>query len=274
MNNAAIIGCGYIGSAVAGLWHSKGFHVTATTRNPLKLKQLSKVAQKCVVLKGPKEEEFIPLIAHNDLILVSIAADSVHHYQSAYLDIAQLLRRIALEIDKPCSLIYTSSSSVYGDHHGQWVDETSALKGGSDTARILIDTEETYLSLAEVGWDVTILRLAEIYGPHRLLSERAKELAGQTLPGSGANYTNMAHRDDCAAAVEYAARHRLTGIYNIADDDHPTRKELYDALTNNLQLPSVTWDPKLASLDRGNKRVSNHKIKGEGFTFHHPHRVI
>ena len=69
-------------------------------------------------------------------------------------------------------------------------------------------------------------------------------------------------------------RHHLTGIYNLADDDHPTRKELYDEISKKFQVPEVTWDPSLTSLRSGNKRVSNHKIKQSGYRFVHPHRVL
>jgi nucleoside-diphosphate-sugar epimerase len=272
--NIVIIGCGYIGSETALIWKKKGHIVTSTTRNPDRLQQLSKVSQKSIILKGNDEDELIPLITDNEVILVAIAADSPEHYESAYLNTAQIFRHLALEMDLPRHLIYTSSTSVYGDHHGQWVDETSELLAKSDQAKILIEAEKTYLSLAEIGWRVSILRLAEIYGPGRELSFRVKQLEGHTLPGSGGHYTNMVHKSDCAAAIDYALRHHLEGTYNLADDEHPTRKELYDAISQKFKIPKVKWDPEHTSLHTGNKRVSNHKIKAEGFAFLHPHRVL
>lgn len=272
--NIAIIGCGYVGLEVAGAWTKKGDHVTATTRTPERLKELSKVAQKSVILKGNDEDEFVPLIAHNETILVTTAADSMEHYESAYLHTAQIFRHLALEMDLPRDLIYTSSSSVYGDHHGLWVDETSELLGKSEQAKILIEAEKTYASLEELGWNVCILRLSEIYGPDREISKRVKSLAKHPVPGSGDQYTNMVHKADCVGAINYALRHHLTGIYNLADDDHPTRKELYDGIAEKFRWPSLKWDPSLTSLHSGNKRVSNHKIKKAGYRFTHPHRVL
>jgi nucleoside-diphosphate-sugar epimerase len=259
---------------VSALWKKKGFYVTATTRNPEKLDALSIAAQKCMILKGNDEEELTPLIANNAVLLMTIAADSPEHYESAYLNTAQILRHLALEMDMPRHLIYTSSTSVYGDHHGQWVDETSELKASSAQAKILIDAEKHYLSLQELGWHVCILRLAEIYGPERELSRRVKQLEGHTLPGSGVHYTNMIHKADCASAIDYAHRHQLEGVYNLADEDHPTRKELYDAVSHKFRLPRVKWDSEHTPLHTGNKRVSNHKIKSEGFVFRHPIRIL
>lgn len=272
--NIAIIGCGYIGLEVASMWTRKGFHVTATTRSPERLHELSKVAQKSVILKGNDEDEFVPLIANNETILVTIAADSPEHYESAYLHTARIFRHLALEMDIPRDLIYISSTSVYGDHHGLWVDETSELLGKGDQARILIEAEKTYESLEELGWNVCVLRLAEIYGPDREISKRVRNLEGHPLPGTGEQYTNMVHNDDCAHAINYVLRHHLTGVYNLADDDHPTRKELYDQVAQKFKLSKVRWDPSLTSLHGGNKRVSNHKIKSAGYGFLHPHRII
>jgi nucleoside-diphosphate-sugar epimerase len=272
--NIVIIGCGYVGLEAAAAWTKKGYHVTATTRSPERLAELSKVAQKSVILKGNDEDELIPLIANNDAILIAIAADSPEHYESAYLNTAQIFRHLALEMDLPRDLVYLSSTSVYGDHHGLWVDETSDLLAQSKQGKILVDAEKTYASLEELGWGVCILRLAEIYGPGRELSKRVRQLEGHALPGSGDQYTNMIHKADCAAAIDYALRHHLEGVFNLADDDHPTRKELYDQISAKFHLPKVKWDPSLTGLHSGNKRVSNHKIKAEGFSLRHPKRIL
>jgi nucleoside-diphosphate-sugar epimerase len=248
--------------------------VTGTTRNPDRLDEIAKVAQKGVLIKGNSEDDYAPLIANNETILISISADSSDQYESAYLHTAQIFRHLAIEMDLPRRLIYTSSTSVYGDHHGRWVDEESDLLAKSEQGKILIEAENLYQSLAELGWHVCILRLAEIYGPGRELSKRVKEYQGQTLPGSGDSYTNMVHKADCASAIDYALRHHLEGIFNLSDDDHPTRKELYDSVAHKFKLPHPKWDPKLTGLHSGNKRVSNHKIKAEGFTFRHLIRLL
>lgn len=271
--NIAIIGCGYIGSKVAAIWRKKGHHITATTRTPEKLPELSRLAQKGLIFKGD-EEELIPLITNNDAFLVAIAADNREHYHNAYLQMAQLFRHLALEMDLPRILIYTGTTSVYGDYHGRWVDEGSELLAKGEYGKILIEAETTYLSLEELGWSVCVLRLAEIYGPGRELSKRIRQFTGHLLPGSGDHYTNMVHKDDCAAAIDYVLRHQLEGIFNLADDEHPTRKALYDQVAEKFHLPKVKWDPTHIGLQSGNRRVSNHKIKDARFSFKYPHRVL
>ncbi len=270
----AIIGCGYIGMKAAAHWSEMGHHVTATTRHPERLPDLAKVAQKTLILKGDDEEGLASLIAANDVLVITIAADSIDQYENAYLHTSQQIRALALEMNEPRRLIYTSSTSVYGDHHGLWVDETASLTAPSEQGKILIQSEKTYLSLSECHWHVCILRLAEIYGPDREISRRAKHMEGHKLPGSGDQYTNMVHKEDVAAALDYALRYRLEGIYNVVDDEHPTRKELYDRIAHQRHWPLLEWDPTLTSMHGGNKRVSNHKIKSEGFVFSFPHRIL
>lgn len=274
MKNICIIGCGYIGSEVALRWTKKGHQVTATTRHMKRLDSLSKIAKKSLIFKGTSEEELIPLISTNEVILVTIAPDSPEQYGSTYLQTANMFRHLALEMNEPRYLIYTSSTSVYGDHHGLWVDETSSVLGKSEQARILIETEKLYQSLEEIGWNVCILRLSEIYGPGREVSKRIRQLEGHVMPGTGELFTNMIHKEDIANAIDYALKHDFEGIYNLADDDHMTRKDLYLAVAKKQRLPEVKWDPSHPGLHSDNKRVSNHKIKSEGFSLHYPHRLL
>ena len=115
----AIIGCGYVGMEAASLWSQNGYLVTATTRHPERLADLSKVAQKTQVLKSDDEEALASLIDANDVIAVTLAADSIDQYEHTYLHTAQLFRWLASEMNVSKRLLYTSSTSVYGDHHAK-----------------------------------------------------------------------------------------------------------------------------------------------------------
>lgn len=267
----AIIGAGYVGSDVAALWSKKGHQITATTPHPERLKDLSQFAQKCLIFKGADENELASIILNNDLILVS-TADMHDEFEEISLQTAHAIRRVALDKVPPRRLIYTSTTAIYGDHRGMWVDESGKLKIKSEQGKLLIEAERIYLSLEDFGWHVCVLRLAEIYGPWRELSQRLRSLQGQTLPGTGKNYSNMIHRSDVTSAIDFAMRRKLEGIYNLADDDHPTRQELYDQIAEKLNLHPIQWDQKARGIS--NKRISNHKIKGKGFTFQYPHRMI
>lgn len=272
--NIAIIGCGYIGSSVAEHFSKLGHHVTTTTRSTKRLDRLKDISHKSLILHGKDENEIELLIQENDVLILTVAADSPDQYEDAYLTTAQSIRYAATASHYPKTLIYTSSSSVYGDHHGRWVDEQSELLNKSEEGQILIDTEKTLLSLKEFGWNVCIFRLSEIYGPGRDLLSRFKNIEGRKLPGKGQNYTNMVHKEDIVGGVIYALNHRLEGIFNLTDDDHPKRMEFYDMIAQEHNLPKVEWDPSLLQLHSGNKRISNHKMKASGYFFTKPHSVI
>lgn len=274
MKHRAILGCGYIGSALARLWKKRKVPTTLTTQSPHKLPSLTEIAHKSVLFRSSDLDTLALLLQENDTLVVTIAASSPHTYFEAYLQTAQVLRKTALAMNTPRHLLYTSTTSVYGDHGGKWVEETSPLLATSENGKILIETEKTYESLREIGWQVTLFRLGEIYGPGRELSKKVEHLLQHPLPGKGDTYTNMVHQADVAAAIDFAVEQRLEGIFNLVDDDHMTRKELYQTISHAFRLPPVEWDPSLPSLHSSNKRASNHLLKKEGFTFSHPHREI
>lgn len=275
MRHIAIIGCGYVGSELAKTLGEKGHIVTCTTRSKKKLPNLHKVAQRAVICKGTDEKELSLVAKDQDTIIVTVSAESLEDYKNTYLRTAQSLRHIALSKKGPKTIVYTSSTAVYGENHGFWVDENSPLLAESEPTKILIETENTYLSLAKLGWKVCVFRLAEIYGPERTLAEKVHDLEDHVLPGKGDSYTNMVHLDDIAGAVDYALTHSLEGVYNLSDNDHPQRKELFDKVSDQHHLKHLNWDPHLTTkISRGNKRVSNHKIKAAGYVFKHPHRLL
>ena len=260
-----IIESNYIGIEVGALWKKKGHTVTATTSHAELIEKLSHCSQKSVVLKTDASEELTDLLLSNDFIFIEDKENT---------QLATHIRKLALKINTPKKIIYLSSSAVYGDHQGKWVDEASELKTTDEYGKDLIETEKTYLSLEELNWQVCILRSAEVYGPGKELSKRVALFSDQVLSGDGSQYSNMVHQLDSTFAVNYALQHNLEGIYNLSDDEHPTRKEIYDKVAEKFQLPKVKWDPTHTPFHEGNKRVSNHKIKMEGFALHHPLRLI
>ena len=269
--NIAIIGAGYLGAELTAFWSSKGIHVTIATWHPEWAKGLSSVAQKCVFLREDSEEEVLSLLVNNEAIVLTLPVDAPA--EETYLQITRLLRKATLQNELIRTVIFAGNTAVYGDHAGLWVDESGELKAGSEQGKILVEMERLIQSLRENGCRVCVFRMAELYGPGRTLLERFKPLAGQTLSGHKESFSNMIHRDDAIAAIDYAIRHHLNGVYNLSDDDHPTIGHLYDQLAHHFHLPKAIWNPDQDTALL-NKRISNHKIKSEGFAFHHPHRIL
>ncbi|MEL7431071.1 MAG: NAD-dependent epimerase/dehydratase family protein [Chlamydiota bacterium] len=270
-NKVAIIGCGYVGEALARSLSSKGFLVTCTVKTVRNIDHLNPFCQKVYYTTGEEASNIRAIIQENDVIIVTLAAKNREDYRNTYLKTAETFRSLG-KVPAGKHLIYTSSTSVYGHHSGKWVDEDSPLLGETENVKILIETENAYLSLTNMGWKVTIFRLAEIYGPKRTLRSKIESLEGRVLGGDGANYSNMIHQSDITGALEYALSHPLEGIYNLADDDHFLRKDLYRILAEKYHTKHVLFDPNIQKIRGDNKRISNRKIKSAGYAFTHPHR--
>lgn len=260
-----IIGCGYVGQAVASRWIDKGHIVSATTRKPIRLAALEHLALHPFLIQNGNLK---PFIESQEAILISLAPNkTTDDYTATYLKTTQ---QIVQALDSSPSLkqiLYTSSTSVYGDQQGAWTDETAPLNFFNGQARILYETEQLLLQQDSEHLSVCILRLGEIYGPRREISARLHRMQGHPFPGTGANYTNLIHLEDIVEALDFALNHNLRGIYNLCNDLHISRRQLYAALCEQEKLAPIQWDPLIQSQHGGNKRVSNQKIKNLGFSF-------
>jgi nucleoside-diphosphate-sugar epimerase len=267
----AIIGCGYVGKAIADYWrHELGFVVTATTTKPENVTTLEDYAQRVVVVKGHDPAGLQSALQDQEIVLLSVGAKNAEVYEETYLHTAQTLVSVLKQSPTVRQLIYTGSYAVYGDRDGAWVDESSAVAPANANGQILAQTEQVLLSAPNDNLKVCILRLGGIYGPGRELVKIFRRVAGTTRPGNGYDATNWVHLDDIVGAIELARSNRLQGIYNLVDDAHLTTRELLDRVCERHHLPQVIWDCSLKSVRPYNARVKNQKIKDAGYQFNHP----
>lgn len=266
--NYAILGSGYIGTALAKFWLAKGVKVRCSTTTPDKAAALRSLTEDVQVFYGNDSASVARFLQDVSVLAVMVAPGRNGSYRSTYLETALTVARASKTLRY---LLYTSSTSVYGNCSGEWVDEQQVPQPESESGRILLEAENAYRALLPKTCSLCILRLGGIYGPGRTWEERISRMQGQTLPGSGASYTNMIHQEDIVAAIDWCVEHGKTGVYNLVNDEHVPRKELYDRLAERLGVAPVSWDEAGVSLHAGNKRVSNEKIKQAGFHFAHPH---
>lgn len=269
----AIVGCGYIGSYLARLLHNKGNTVSTTIQDPKLLKVLNKITQKTTILKDANKSELIPIIQQNDAIILTIASDKKTFHEKLIFTATQF-KEAAKSVGESKYLVYLSRTAVYGDMKGLWVDENTPPNPQDEIEKRLLETEEILNSLKDLGWSVCILRVAEVYGPDFELSKKISTNSDYFYRSPGNTCTNMVHLEDIIKAIKHALEHNLEGIYNLADDDHPTLRELLKKVGEKLNLTEVKWDPKSSKGKSRNFKVSNYKIKSTGFVFTHPHRFI
>lgn len=272
--NIAIIGCGYVGTAIARHWRDNlGFNITATTTTKERVSSLKEVAQRVVVVKGNDATALKSVVAEQDIILLSVGARAANVYEETYLDTSKALVEV-LPNTGVKQVIYTGSYSVYGDRNGAPVDEETEITPASPNAQILYNTEQVLLTANNQNLSVCILRLGGIYGPNRELEKIFSSWAGTTRPGDGEDITNWIHLDDIVAAIDFARQQKLQGIYNLVDDAHLKSKDLLNQVFEKHNLPQVQWDSALTRVRPYNTLVSNQKIKAAGYNLVHPQMLI
>lgn len=263
----AVIGCGYVGKEVAQLWQHQGLTVTATTTSPDRVEELQRVADRVQVLRGTDPGAVQDCLVDQDVVLVCVGSKRGANYGETYLGTAKTLAEV-LPQTQVQQLIYTSTYSVYGQHHGATVAEDTPVQPATANGEIIAETERTLLGLP--GLKVCVLRLGGIYGPERTLARIYSRAAGQTRPGAGAEWANWIHRSDIVGGIEFVRTHQLSGIYNLVQDEIPTVKALIRQVCDRNNLAPVQWDPSQPSARPYNAKVSNAKIKAAGYRFVHP----
>ena len=190
------------------------------------------------------------------------AADgrSPEAYRGAYVDGPRNLLRAVGRTGAPRRVLYTSSTRVYPQNAGEWVDEDSPT-GGDDYGRILLEGEAAVRDGAAAA---VVVRLAGIYGPGRTrLVERVR--AGEPC---SAVYTNRIHRDDCAGVLRHLLQlERPLPLYLGADHEPATQCEVMRWLAGRLGLPAPAAVGVCEPV--GGKRCRNARLVASGYAFEH-----
>ena len=174
-------------------------------------------------------------------------------------------------------IVYASSTGVYGQSGGEWVDEESPTCPLHESGKVCLEAEGRLRAWSQTrSISAVVLRLAGLYGPARIVRRTILEL-GELIPGDPDKFLNMVHIDDAArvsAAVLDADEPE--SIYVVGDDRPITRREYYSVAARALEAP----EPRFASpppgspeeaRDATNKRVANDRMKrGLGITLHYP----
>lgn len=244
------MGAGYVGMALLKSLQHQEHEIYVTTTKPEKVDLLKPYAKKVILLKSLNDlEEILPLC---DGMILLIAPKNKERYEATYLNTAKVISSILKNRKKPFYLLYTSSTSVYEGIENEWATEDLALNPTSENTKILLETEKLLLEYPST----CILRLGGIFGPNREISKRSLYFAEKEIAGSGDEPTNHIHLDDIVSGILFCLEHLLNGIYNLVNNDHPTRKELYPT--------SCRWNENLPHMKKKYK-VSNLKILKKGF---------
>lgn len=281
-----ILGCGYVGSELASRLLKNGTHeVWVTSRSPEKLRTPELEGSHPIRVDLSEKEPFNEMPAGSwDMVFQSISSGrgGPDVYRRVYLEGVRKTRRWLRQLSPEIGgWIYTSSTSVYGQLDGSWVDETSPTEPGSETASILLETEKELIdAYKDDHLPVQILRLSGIYGPERgFLFQQFLNGEAQIARGES-RYLNMVHRDDVVSAALWLFDNGQAGeIYNVSDRDPVTRKHFLEWLASRLNRekpPEVDSGESAINGKRGvtNKRISSDKlVQKTGYSFIYPDYV-
>jgi nucleoside-diphosphate-sugar epimerase len=182
----------------------------------------------------------------------------------------------ALRARGPDWVGYLSTTGVYGDRAGGWVDEDSELRPVNARSRWRVEAERAW---AESGLPVEIFRLAGIYGPGRSAFDRLREGRAQRIVKEGQLFSRI-HVDDIAAALAASiATPRPGAVWNLADDEPAPPEDVIEHAARLLGLPvppaipfeTAELTPMARSFYAESKRVSNRRLRETlGVALAHP----
>ena len=268
MSGVLIIGCGYVGTALGIELSMSGFQVWGMRRDPSRLPasiqplacdlaELSKFSLPC----QPDYIFYMPSAGQYDAIT----------YQKTYVNgVENLTKCIKFNQIKPKRLFYVSSTSVYGQSDGSWVDESTAPQPNSAMAECLLQGEQVLL---QAPWPATVVRFGGIYGPERSnFIDQIKQ--GKMLLSPQPLYTNRIHRDDCAGLLHFLMQQpQLAELYLGVDCEPSLKNTVITWLAGELGLPVPAVESETSLPERrmrGNKRCSNQRLLAAGYDFKYP----
>ncbi|KGJ16038.1 SDR family oxidoreductase [Paracoccus sanguinis] len=265
-----VLGHGYSAGFLTRLLVPQGWAVTGTTRDdPARVADAG-----ATPLRWPGDEPAIRAeIARADAILISAGPDA--EGDPALRDFAD-----ALAAAPARWLGYLSTTGVYGDHQGGWVDETTPLTPATRRGQQRVAAEAAWQALATAhGRSLHIFRLAGIYGPGRGPFQKLREGTARRIVKPGQVFSRI-HAEDIAQTLAASiARPNPGAIYNLCDDDPAPPEVVIAHAAELLGVPvppaedyaTAEMTPMARSFYAESKRVANDRIKRElGVQLRHP----
>ena len=264
MKTLLSLGHGYSAAALARRLLPQGWTVIGTTRSADKAEVLRAAGVEPLVWPG----DLAPALARATHILASAGPDA---------DGDPFLRAVPAIAAAGAEWVgYLSTTAVYGDHQGGWVDEETALTPASARGQWRVAAEAEWLA---TGLPVHIFRLAGIYGPGRGPFAKVREGSARRIIKPGQVFSRT-HVEDIAQVLEASIRHPNPGAaYNVCDDDPAPPEDVLSEAARLLGLPeppavdfaTAEMTPMARSFYEESKRVRNDRIKRElGVTLLYP----
>ena len=265
MSRVLLAGCGAIGMALGEVLLREGFEVVGLRRSP--------VAGAFPILNADFTQPLDPALFDQPIHYVVHTATPAERsdagYEKAYPNsVRQLLA--ALKGHPLKRYFFVSSTAVYAQDDGSWLDETSPTEPTAFNGLRMLEAEQALLS-SEVP--ATCVRFGGIYsGNSRFLLRKVEQ--GCTVQASPPKFTNRIHQDDCVGMLQFLLQQAeqgaaLDSIYLGVDDEPASEESVCTWLARQLAAPAPVRETASAGTAQ-NKRCSNRRILDLGYRFRYP----
>ena len=259
-----IIGCGDLGRRLARQLASRPVAITGVRRRA----EPDRDNLRYIAADAGDEQAMLALLGEGfDTVVMTLtpAERSPAGYDAGYVKPCQVLAKALQALPRaPRRILFASSTAVYGQEHGEWVDEHSLTKPQRYNGEQLLRAERVLL---DSGLPVTVLRLAGIYGPGR--RQLLNKVAAGDAPLTDA-WTNRIHAEDAAGfmahLLDLSIRQLLLPVYLVSDGHPATAAEVVGWLAERLGVGTGPHRP----VDKLNKRVGNRLMLATGYSLQYP----
>jgi nucleoside-diphosphate-sugar epimerase len=264
-----ILGCGDLGQRLAARLPADQYRVVGVRRSPAV--DTPSITYRQCDLSQP--DALRPLLTEPvGVIVITMTPDerSDAGYRRAYVDTCRhLVANLKTLHQTPRLLVFVSSTGVYGQQDGSWVDETSPTEPDSFSGQRLLEAEAI---IRESDFPHCIVRFSGIYGPGRT---RLIEQVRQGRAVLSAAFTNRIHADDCAGVLAHLidkARRGLEqdSLYLATDSTPAPMAEVVNWLAMQLKVDRAVFAPDRIDSERGNKRCANQRLLESGYRLRYP----
>lgn len=264
-----IIGCGDLGQRVGRVLGQRDWRITGVRRRPGTVSESFPCRAADYSIPGSLDfaESLRP-----DFVLATFSPNTsdIEGYRQGFTAAADNLLA-GLGEHQVKRLIMVSSTRVYAEDAGGWVDETGELSCQDERALAIIDAERQLLVSDQ---SVTIVRFAGIYGTSggRLVSRVAR---GQISPAQPVRYTNRIHREDCAGFLVHLfamsqQKQPLSAVYNGVDDEPTPAHGVQGWLAQEMGVDPPRNSELMQDAATVGKRCSNALLRSSGYELQYP----
>lgn len=259
-------GIGYSAMALSRRLDIAGWRVSGTCRDPARRAALAALGIEAALFDGSAPMDRPALLADATHILLSIppgeTGDPARLHHAADIAAAGAARWVG----------YLSTTGVYGNRDGGWVDEDADLRPSSPRSERRVAAERAWLDWGtQTGIPVQVFRLAGIYGPGRSVADQVRKGTARRIARPGHLFSRIHVEDIATVLAASIARPHGGAIYNVCDDEPAAPSDVIRYACELLAIeppPEIPFDeadlsPMAQSFWADNRRVRNDRIKRE-----------